>query len=102
MNSEEKTPQHNPALIILEAKKKVDEDDLDGAKMIFQSALLDWVDDAREMSSADSVTISNIEESIATLWVNYAKLYDNGKKVNNRHCCFSSAYFIEFLCILTE
>jgi len=81
MTSEANTSQHNPELISREARKKFDEDDIDGAKMIYQSALLDWVDDAREMSSsADSVTITRIKESIATLWVEYAGMYRQGKK----------------------
>ena len=86
MNCEEdNTSEHNPDIIIQKANEKVEQDDLDGARMICQSALLDWVDDAREMSGdADSATVARIRVAIADLWIGYANLYRTTKKVNNR------------------
>lgn len=80
---EDNTSEHNPSLILQKANEKMEENDLDGVRMICQSALLDWVDDAREMScNADSATVTKIRAAIATLWIGYANLYRSTKKVN--------------------
>jgi len=73
--------EHNPNVIIQKANEKVEQNDLDGARMICQSALLDWVDDAREMSGdADSATVTKIRAAIANLWIGYANMYRSSKK----------------------
>jgi len=78
---EDNTSEHNPSLILQKANEKMEENDLDGVRMICQSALLDWVDDAREMScNADSATVTKIRAAIATLWIGYANLYRSTKK----------------------
>lgn len=78
---EDNSSEHNPSLIIQKANEKAEQNDLDGARMICQSALLDWVDDAREMSGdADSATVTKIRAAIANLWIGYANLYRSSKK----------------------
>lgn len=59
----------DPTIIIRAADDKRKNNDLNGAQMIFMSALLDWVDSAREgqVSNPDQV-----REAIATLWIAYA------------------------------
>ena len=49
---------------------------LDGGRFIFQSALLEWVDDAREGGQEDSV----VREAIATLWLAYAQYLIQAKQ----------------------
>jgi len=78
---EDNSSEHNPTLILQQANEKMEENDLDGVRMICQSALLDWVDDAREMScNVDSTTVTKIRVAIATLWIGYANLYQSTKK----------------------
>lgn len=59
----------DPTIIIRAADDKRKNNDLNGAQMIFMSALLDWVDSAREgqVNNPDQV-----REAIATLWIAYA------------------------------
>ena len=84
MNCEEDDEsEHNPDIIIEKANEKMEQNDLEGARMICQSALLDWVDDAREMSGdADRATVKKIRVAIADLWIGYANLYRKIKKVS--------------------
>jgi hypothetical protein len=62
---------YDPNVIIKAADDRLAANDLDGGQMLFQSALLDWVDDAREnvRSSKDP---EQMREAIATLWIAYA------------------------------
>ena len=47
-------PGHDPRTVESSADIKFNLGDIDGAKMVYQQALLDWVDDARESASADT------------------------------------------------
>lgn len=49
--------------------------DLDGGRFIFQSALLEWVDDAREGGGqqGESDGGTTLREAVATLWLAYAR-----------------------------
>ena len=62
---------HDPETVIQEANIKFVADDLQGAQMAYQSALLTWVDDATFGSPSQKQHISS---AIATLWIAYADL----------------------------
>lgn len=72
--------QYDPNTIINEANTSYNDNPngLESAQMIYQSALLDWVDDAREMQN-NNQDVSSLKDAIALLWVEYAKL---NKKAN--------------------
>ena len=53
---------------------------LEEAQMCYQSALLDWVDDAREMEN-NGQDVTAMKDAIATLWIEYAKLNYNANMV---------------------
>ena len=59
----------DPNAIIQAAEEKKRQHDLNGAQMMFQSALLNWVDAAREGGVRDA---DQAREAIATLWLAYA------------------------------
>jgi len=62
---------HDAYTVIQEANAKFDADDLQGAQMVYQSALLTWVDDATFGSPSQKQQISS---AIATVWIAYADL----------------------------
>ena len=64
---------YDPNLIIEAAQK---EHDFSAGQIIFQTALLDWVDDARE-STQDP---ERVQEAIATLWLAYANYLIEAKQ----------------------
>ena len=51
--------------------------DLDGGRFIFQSALLEWVDDAREGGRAGD---EGVREAVATLWLALAQYLMQSKQ----------------------
>mmetsp|Transcript_25885 Transcript_25885/g.31905 ORF Transcript_25885/g.31905 Transcript_25885/m.31905 type:complete len:555 (-) Transcript_25885:55-1719(-) len=91
MDFEYEESSHNPQTIIAQANEKLAENDLESAQMMYRSALLDWVDDAREMERNSTSSDSNINDGndadisgyeairklrddVATLWIEYANL----------------------------
>ena len=74
------TDLYSPSRIIDEASKKVSEGDLQGAEMLYQEALLDWVDDAREGNDANNP--DKMKNAIAELWCGYATYFFKLKKVS--------------------
>jgi len=78
------TQQFNPQLIINQANEQVKENDVAGAQMTYQSALLDWVDDIRELSASteSAESLFRMNEAVATLWIEYAKLVQRGHDGN--------------------
>ena len=68
----EAPPQYNSQTIIDAAEAKLQDDGVNAAQIVFQSALLDWVDDVT-MGDMGS-NIDAIREEIANLWMVYAKL----------------------------
>ena len=74
---------YNPISIINNANESYKNNNLEEAQMCYQSALLDWVDDAREMENSGQ-DISTMKDSITTLWIEYAKLNATANMV-----CFS-------------
>eukprot|EP00594_Rhizosolenia_setigera_P001077 CAMPEP_0178945110 /NCGR_PEP_ID=MMETSP0789-20121207/3544_1 /TAXON_ID=3005 /ORGANISM="Rhizosolenia setigera, Strain CCMP 1694" /LENGTH=477 /DNA_ID=CAMNT_0020624947 /DNA_START=223 /DNA_END=1653 /DNA_ORIENTATION=- len=76
-------PNHSsnfsPSSIINAANAKVP-GDIPGAEMIFQGALLEWVDIARESGQEGSDAYQIMKDAIVDLWIGYADFYRNLKK----------------------
>lgn len=69
---------YDPNVIIQAADEKLSNGDFEGGQMMYQSALLDWVDDAREgVSQVDPETI---KEAVASLWLAYAAFLTKAKQ----------------------
>ena len=69
---------YDPNVIIQAADEKLTNGDFEGGQMMYQSALLDWVDDAREgVSDVDPETI---QEAVASLWLAYAAFLTKAKQ----------------------
>mmetsp|Transcript_38820 Transcript_38820/g.116721 ORF Transcript_38820/g.116721 Transcript_38820/m.116721 type:complete len:598 (-) Transcript_38820:64-1857(-) len=68
---------HDTDSVIKEADAKFAAKNLDGARIIYQSALLDWVDDAREGSGGEAPDL--LKDKITTLWIAYANLNKRAK-----------------------
>ncbi len=71
--------KYDPNAIMLAAEAKREQQDLHGAHMMFESALLDWADDARE----GSIDPDQMKEAIATLWLGYADFHKTSKMVRD-------------------
>jgi tetratricopeptide (TPR) repeat protein len=94
------TRSYDPNIIIKAADDKLSAGDMLGGQTLFQSALLNWVDDARENSNmmissaggagtaggigSSSTTIlippDQLQEAIATLWIAYAQFLQKAKQ----------------------
>lgn len=77
MNVDE-TESFDPNAIIQAAEERKRQNDLSGAQMMFQSALLNWVDAAREGGVSDA---DQAREAIATLWLAYAHFNQSNNMV---------------------
>lgn len=88
-------PNHSsnfsPSSIINAANAKVPED-IPGAEMIFQGALLEWVDIATESGQEGSDAYQIMKDAVVDLWIGYADFYRNLKKV--RLLLFIFYYFM--------
>ena len=71
---------YDPNVIIKAANEKLANNDLEGGTMLFQSALLDWVDDAREKATTSGGDAEQMREAIATLWIAYAHYLQKAKQ----------------------
>ena len=70
--------KYDPNVVIQAAQDKYTEkDDFEGGQMIFQSALLTWVDDARELlannNNNNRMEYDTLQQAIVTLWLAYAE-----------------------------
>ncbi|KAL7557986.1 hypothetical protein ACA910_021102 [Epithemia clementina (nom. ined.)] len=69
--------KYDPNVVIRAAQDKLNENnDFEGGQMIFQSALLTWVDDAREISQNSNngnIDYDTMQQAIVTLWLAYAE-----------------------------
>ena len=76
------TDKFDPNVVITAANDKLQASgDLEGGQLIFQSALLTWVDDARESLSSTSNEDAMLQkEAIATLWLAYAQFLASAKQ----------------------
>ena len=66
--------QHDPNLIIQAAEEKKAAGDLSGAHMLFESALLEWGDEARE-----GVGGEQLRDALTTMWLAYADFHRGNK-----------------------
>jgi hypothetical protein len=82
MNTDE-NESFDPNAIIQAAEERGKQNDLNGAQMMFQSALLNWVDAAREGGVSDA---DQAREAIATLWLAYAHFNQS----HNMVCMFEA------------
>ncbi len=64
---------HNPEDVVNEANEKFANNDLAGAQMVYQSALLEWVDDA-SFGESNPVIVKHISDGVAKLWIEFVKL----------------------------
>ena len=71
---------YDPNAVIQAANEKLARGgDIEAASLVFQSALLEWSDDARE-GGQNGVDVETLTEAIATLWIAYAQFYANHKQ----------------------
>lgn len=70
-DSVEVLPQYNSQTIIDAANSKLQSDGINSAQTVFQSALLDWVDDVTMGDMGDNVAVKG---EIVKLWLAYANL----------------------------
>jgi tetratricopeptide (TPR) repeat protein len=68
--------QYDPTLILHAAEEKRSLGDLAGAQLLFESALLEWGDDAREKKRDVD---QNLYDAITTLWLAYADFHRANK-----------------------
>ncbi len=77
--------RYNPNTIINEANESFHNNDISNAQMTYQCALLDWVDDAREMMNNNSgggvVDMKYLRDAIVLLWIEYAQLNQKANMV---------------------
>jgi tetratricopeptide (TPR) repeat protein len=69
--------KYDPNVVIQAADDRLSGNDLEGGQMVFQSALLSWVDDAREGAAGDA---EHMREAVATLWLAYAHFLAKAKQ----------------------
>jgi tetratricopeptide (TPR) repeat protein len=68
---------YDPNAVIQAANDKLaSSGDIEGGSIVFQTALLDWCDEARE-GVPNGVDLETLTEAIATLWIAYAQFYAN-------------------------
>lgn len=92
--------QYDPNTIIQNANEIYAQNNknLEEAQMCYQSALLDWVDDAREMEN-NGQDVSTMKDAIATLWIEYARLNSNANMVCYYCVCFEQD---QVRCLITQ
>jgi tetratricopeptide (TPR) repeat protein len=73
------TTSYDPNIVIQAAEEKLAANDLAGGQTLFQSALLNWVDDAQFSANLPDVK-DQLQEAIATLWIAYAQFLQNAKQ----------------------
>lgn len=87
--SSSNTRSYDPNIIIRAAHDKLAGGDLAGGQTLFQSALLNWIDDARESSvGADA---ERLKEAVATLWIAYAQFLMGAKQFKSATEAFENA-----------
>lgn len=94
--SSSNTRSYDPNIVIRAAKDKLAAGDLVGGQTLFQSALLNWVDDAREGGATTSATgflldQDSLKEAIATLWIAYAHYLMGAKQFKSATEAFEQA-----------
>ena len=77
-------PSYNSQTIIDEAESKLQSEGVQSAQKVYQSALLEWVDDVT-MDDGGAIQTDRVKEEIAKLWLAYANL---NKRNNLVSCVF--------------
>jgi tetratricopeptide (TPR) repeat protein len=77
--------KYNPNKVITEANEKLTSGDYSGGQFLFQSALLQWTDDAREDRTVDN------GEAMATLWLAYTQYLIQGNQFKSASDAFEEA-----------
>eukprot|EP00934_Nitzschia_sp_Nitz4_P005184 Nitzschia sp. Nitz4//scaffold175_size95217//87336//88934//NITZ4_004739-RA/size95217-processed-gene-0.60-mRNA-1//1//CDS//3329538987//5174//frame0 len=88
VSSGNSTRSYDPNIVIQAANSKLAAGDLQGGQTLFQSALLTWVDDAREGAS---IHADSLREAIATLWIAYAQYLQSAKQYKSATEAFEQA-----------
>jgi tetratricopeptide (TPR) repeat protein len=98
--------KYDPNLIIQEANEKLQQNgDLESGSLVFQTALLTWVDDAREYSGSSisaagndninntimTIDLDSLKEAIATLWIAYAQYLANANQFKSTFEAYEQA-----------
>lgn len=99
--------RYNPNTIINEANESFLKNDIANAQMTYQCALLDWVDDAREMmnnneadnnnSSGGVVDMKYLRDAIVLLWIEYAQLNQKANMVRLSRWYFACVFIFIYL-----
>lgn len=66
--------EHNAELITSQANATLTTTGLAAAQNIYQSAILDWVDDVTMGDAMDTTTDGDVGGEVAKLWLGYAML----------------------------
>jgi hypothetical protein len=74
--------RYDPTVVIKAAEAKQQAGDVPGAQMMYRSALLDWIDDAREGTDL-GIHPDHIRHAIAALWIAYARLNRDSNMVRS-------------------
>ena len=65
-------PEYNSQTIINDAESKLQEEGVNSAQMVYQNALLEWVDDVTMGDMGENVEA--VKGEVAKLWLAYANL----------------------------
>ena len=68
---------YDPTAVIAAANEKLLSGDLEGGQFLFQSSLLEWTDDAREVGGSIP---ESLREAVSTLWLAYAQFLIQAKQ----------------------
>lgn len=94
MNDAANDESFDPNVIIQAAEEKRRQNDINGAQMMYMSALLNWVDAAREGGVRDP---EQAREAIATLWLALAHFNQSANMVRPRMNVYELIYFCSVL-----
>mmetsp|Transcript_9382 Transcript_9382/g.13911 ORF Transcript_9382/g.13911 Transcript_9382/m.13911 type:complete len:565 (+) Transcript_9382:10-1704(+) len=72
--------EYDPVAICRSADAKWKANDLEGAVLVYQSALLNWGDDAMTKTDLSADAKEDLKSGIASLYVGYANLYRKAKQ----------------------
>lgn len=86
-------PQYNSQTVIESAEAKLQEEGINAAQTVFQSALLDWVDDVTMGDMGENMDA--IRGEIVNLWLAYANLNRKSNLVSPYIACG----FLCFVCM---
>ena len=65
-------PQYNSQTIINDAESKLQKEGVNAAQMVYQNALLEWVDDVTMGDMGENLEV--VKGEVAKLWLAYANL----------------------------